>query len=142
MKYLLDTDHISFIERAVGAEYAAIRRNMARHAPTDVAFPVVSLHEQAVGAHALINAARRPRDILRGYEFLADALAAFAAAQVVPFDATAQAEFDRLRAAGVRIGTFDLRIAAIARSRNLIVCTRNTSDFGQVPGLVTEDRTK
>ena len=49
--------------------------------------------------------------------------------------------FDSLRTQRVRIGTMDLRIASIALSRNLILLTRNVSDFSQVPGLATEDWT-
>jgi tRNA(fMet)-specific endonuclease VapC len=47
--------------------------------------------------------------------------------------------FDSLRAQRVRIGAFDLRIAAIALSHNLIVISRNLTDFRQVPGLQVED---
>jgi tRNA(fMet)-specific endonuclease VapC len=53
-------------------------------------------------------------------------LDAFAAARVLPFDATALAALDSLLTQGVRLATMDLRIAAIALSRMLVLLTRNT----------------
>jgi tRNA(fMet)-specific endonuclease VapC len=50
--------------------------------------------------------------------------------------------FDNMRKQRVRIGTMDLRIAAIALAQNLVVLTRNSKDFNQVPGLQIEDWTK
>ncbi len=52
------------------------------------------------------------------------------------------AAFDGLQPQRLRIGTPDLRIAAIALSRSVVVLTRNVADFGKVPGLVTEDLTR
>ncbi len=61
--------------------------------------------------------------------------------QVVPFDVKAHAVFANLQAAKIRISTMDLRLAAIAISRSMILLTRNTKDFRKVPGLVFEDWT-
>jgi tRNA(fMet)-specific endonuclease VapC len=63
-------------------------------------------------------------------------------AHVVPFDQGAEQEYDQLIGQKIRIGSMDLRIAAIALSRKLTVVTRNQNDFGRVPGLQTEDWTK
>jgi tRNA(fMet)-specific endonuclease VapC len=61
---------------------------------------------------------------------------------LIPFDAVAAAMFNNLKVHKIRISTMDLRIAAIALSRNLTLVTRNTSDFGKVPGLQLEDWTR
>lgn len=142
MKYLLDTDHISILERQASPEYPIVRRNVLRHPPADVGFPIISFHEQVRGAHNHINGAKTAAQLLRGYEMLGDILNTYRVAPVVPYDNAALVVFGLLRAQKIRTGTLDLRIAAIARSRNLIVVTRNVSDFGRVPGLVTEDWTK
>jgi tRNA(fMet)-specific endonuclease VapC len=61
---------------------------------------------------------------------------------LVTFDVAALAEFDLLKALKLGIGTLDLRIAAIAKSRNLTVVTRNLADFGMIPNLRIEDWTR
>jgi tRNA(fMet)-specific endonuclease VapC len=58
---------------------------------------------------------------------------------VVHFDAAAAAEFQKLRRARIRIGTMDLKIAAIARSRGATLLSCNLRDFQKVPGLLVED---
>lgn len=141
MKYLLDTDHISFLQRRSGSEFSRLTVRMAQHPIADFALSVVSFHEQVLGAHDFINRARTNTDIIRGYALLLEILQGFATAPILPFDAEAIAVFDELRGQRVRVSTMDLRIAAIAMSRNLVLLTRNVSDFNKVPGLVTEDWT-
>jgi len=58
---------------------------------------------------------------------------------VLEFDEAAAAEFERLQRSRIRIGTMDLKIAAIALSRGATVLTRNLKDFSRVPGLRAED---
>ena len=59
----------------------------------------------------------------------------YASIYVLPYDVEAQLRFAQLRRQQVRIGTQDLRIAAIALSKNATLVTRNTRDFAKVPGL-------
>lgn len=139
MKFLYDTDHITFFTIPTSREYTAIQRRAATYALSDLAFSVASFHEQVLGAHTQINRAKSTVQVVRGYEWLSKLLTAYRNAIVLPFNLAAAAEFNALRAAGVRIATTDLRIASIAKANNLTVLTRNAKDFGQVPGLVIED---
>ena len=141
MKYLLDTDHISFLQRRSAPEHTILVARMSEHPITDFAFSVVSFHEQALGAHTFVGRARTTADVIRGYTLLSEILDGFLNAPVLRFDVAAGAMLDSLRAQRVRIGTMDLRIAAIALSRELVLLTRNGRDFGRVPGLQTEDWT-
>jgi tRNA(fMet)-specific endonuclease VapC len=141
VKFLLDTDHISILQRQSGPEYVALSSRLAQHQPRDFAFSVISFHEQLLGCHTYLSRARTSTDVVRGYSMLVQVLHDFARAQMLSFDAGAAAVFDSLRAQGVRLATMDLRIAAIALSGGLVLLTRNTRDFGRVPGLVIKDWT-
>jgi tRNA(fMet)-specific endonuclease VapC len=40
----------------------------------------------------------------------------------------------------LKVGTQDLKIAAIALAYNIVLLTRNRRDFGRIPGLRIDDR--
>lgn len=141
MKYLLDTDHISILQRQTGTEYAVLSSRISRLPLTEFAFSLISFHEQALGCHAYLNRARNVQDVVKGYGMFAQVLQDFVAAPVLPFDALAAAAFNDLLARRVRVATMDLRIAAIALSRGMMLLTRNVRDFSKVPGLQHEDWT-
>ncbi len=67
MKYLFDTDHISFLQRRSGSEYANLVARIATSSPADFTFSVVSLHEQVLGANTFINRAQTSAGTIRGY---------------------------------------------------------------------------
>jgi tRNA(fMet)-specific endonuclease VapC len=141
VKFLLDTDHISILQKQSGPEYAVLIARIAGLPRTDLALCIVSFHEQALGCNTYIAQARTAADVVRGYGMFERVLSTFALAAVLAFDPNASGVLDDLVAKRVRIATMDLRIASIALSQGLILLTRNTRDFSKVPGLVTEDWT-
>lgn len=141
MSYLLDTDHVSVLQRRSGPEFAAIATRIAQHPIEGFSFSVVSFHEQVLGAHTFLARAKTARDVVHGYRLLDEIIRGFSAVPVLSFDDAASAVFDDLSTQRVRVATIDLRIAAVALSNNLVLLTRNRRDFGKVPGLVTEDWT-
>jgi tRNA(fMet)-specific endonuclease VapC len=142
VKYLLDTDHISFLQRRSSSEFSQLTSRMLGHPFSDFALSVISFHEQVIGAHDFLDRNQKNNtDMARGYALLLETLNSFAKAPVLPFDTKAIAIFDEMRSQKVRVSTMDLRIGAIAISKNLILLTRNTGDFSKVPNLITEDWT-
>lgn len=141
MTYLLDTDHISILQWRTGTAFTTLTTRMALHPRTDLAFSIISLHEQTLGCHAYLQRARTARAVVHGYSLLAQVLRDFTVAPVLPFDDAAATVFAALVAQRLRVRTMDLRIAAIALARGLVVLTRNARDFGQVPGLQIDDWT-
>jgi tRNA(fMet)-specific endonuclease VapC len=139
--FVLDTDLIVVLQRQSQPECNRLLRKMGMHLPKTIYYSIVSFHEQALGANQYITRAKSPAKVVRGYGMLDTVLNTYRSAPVLPFDANAAAEFDSARAKKVRIGTMDLRIAAIALSRGMTVVTRNLRDFGKVPGLNIEDWT-
>ena len=139
--YLLDTDHIEFLQRKTQPEYPRLSRRIGMHPPATFYYPIISLHEQALGSNRYIARAKDSAGVVHGYAMLERDLADYCQAQVLPYDVAAAAEFDSLRARKVRVATMDLRIASIALARGLTVLTRNLRDFTQVPGLNVEDWT-
>jgi tRNA(fMet)-specific endonuclease VapC len=75
--YLFDTDHISLVQRGSGAAYTTLVSHIAQHSPTDIAFSIISMHEQVLGCHTYINRARSSRDVVEGYEMLEQVLQDF-----------------------------------------------------------------
>lgn len=141
MTYLLDTDHISILGRGRSSLRQNLVTRLAAVPESEIAFPIISYHEQLLGCHQFIQAARSADQIVRGYELLEDLRRLYALAHVVPFDEAAAAECSRHSPGRLRVGTMDLRIASIAISHGMILLTRNSTDFSRVPGLRYEDWT-
>ncbi len=141
MKYLLDTDHLSILQRQTGKDYSNLSTRMAHYPLSDFAVSIVTFHEQMLGCHAYINRDRTLNDIVKGYEMMARLVSDFKVLPLISFDAGAATTFEQLKSQRIQLAKMDARIGAIALSHKLILLTRNHRDFGKVAGLVIEDWT-
>jgi tRNA(fMet)-specific endonuclease VapC len=107
--------------------------------PKNLAVTVISLEEQMYGRLSEIKKATSAISLITAYSRLEITLDYFKSVQVLPFDQNAHTSFESLIRQKLRVGTQDLRIAAIALSVNGIVVTRNQKDFGKVPNLQVEN---
>lgn len=106
-----------------------------------VALTIVTRIEALGGRFAFVMKASDGDQLLIAQQRLQRTEQNLAQFLLVPFDAAAAAEFDRLRQHKKlkKIGRADLLIAAIALARRATLASRNLRDFRQVPGLHVEN---
>ncbi|MEH2228423.1 MAG: type II toxin-antitoxin system VapC family toxin [Nostoc sp.] len=136
MKYLLDTDHLSIIQRQMGQDYINLSTRMAQYPLSDFAISIVTFHEQLLGSHTYISRARNDSEVVKGYEMMVRLVNDFKVLPLVSFDADAATALSQLQAKHIQLARMDSRIAAIALSRKLVLLTRNHRDFSKVAGLL------
>lgn len=136
---LFDTDHFSALKYRANARRDALLERMEQSGDTDFALTPITLEEQTRGWLARIHAARTIHAEVPFYALLTGLFQYAAAWQIVAFDAAAADTFDRLRRDRIRIGSMDLKIAAIALTNDALLISANLHDFNQVPGLKVED---
>ena len=91
--YVLDSDHLSIIQRAQGTEFAILQKRLHAIQETDVFVSIVSFHEQVGGWNKLLAKPKSQRDVIFAYHMLQKLLNEFAAMQVLAFDDAASEEF-------------------------------------------------
>jgi tRNA(fMet)-specific endonuclease VapC len=137
---ILDTDHMSVLERRERPALGHLLNRLADLSPSEVATTVISYEEQMRGWMAYLSRARSVTQQITAYSRLLAHLDNYRRIPVLGFDTAAATEFQRLRRR-LRIGTMDLKIAAIVLSRDATLLSRNLGDFNQIPDLHVEDWT-
>lgn len=133
MIYIVDTDHVSLHQR----NHPQVTARIDAISVDQLATTVVTVEEQMRGRLAQLAKTGNRLPIVDQNLYATSAY--YCNLTVLPFDAAAQQTFLQLRAQKIRIGTLDLRIAAIALGHNAILVTRNQRDFGQIPDLHLDD---
>jgi tRNA(fMet)-specific endonuclease VapC len=135
---VLDTDHMSLLEWDSNAA-AHLRERLTDRDEHEVATTIVNYEEQIRGWMAYIAGARSIDSQVEAYRRLRNHLDNYRQVPVLDFDQAAAAIYHRLRRARIRIGTMDLKIAAIAISNDATLLSRNLRDFQRVADLKCED---
>jgi tRNA(fMet)-specific endonuclease VapC len=129
-----DTDVLSDI--LVGN--AACLQRLSLVPAADRVVPVVVLEEVLRGRLDGIRRAQAGRIRLtleRAYDLFRDAVEDTRPYRLLPYTAAADSLVRQWRRAKVRVGTNDLRIAAVCVDHWATLATRNARDYAQVPGL-------
>jgi tRNA(fMet)-specific endonuclease VapC len=139
---ILDTDHLTVIQRQSHPTFSFLSARLRRTPPADVCTTIVNVEEQMRGWLAVISRSKKVPQEMAGYRRLHALLSFFAQIPVLSFDESATERLLQLRRARIRLGSMDLKIAAIALSREATLLSRNLADFRRVPGLKIEDWTQ
>jgi len=130
MRFLLDTDTLSFIARDASP---ALMQRVGAIAQADLGISVVTRGEAEFGLaarppkRATLNRMRALMDTLPTLALAADAIAHYVALR------------RKLEAGGTPIGANDMWIAAHALSQGMTLVTNNEREFRRVPGLQIEN---
>lgn len=136
---LLDTDHLTVLQFTENPRCRALQDRLHASADRRHATSVVSFEEQTRGWLAEINRHRDFHKQIPGYQRLLKLMEFFAEWEIVAFDERAARQCEHLRKQRIRIGTQDLKIAAIALVHNALLLSANLSDFRRVPDLQVEN---
>jgi tRNA(fMet)-specific endonuclease VapC len=136
---LLDTDHFTVLFDGQHRLHATLRKRLDA-TDDSVAVSVITLEEQLRGWLAEIR--RRvatPERQVAIYEQLTGLIDFFARWDILAFDLPAVDIYNNLRQTKMRVGSQDMKIAAIALTHDATVLTANLVDFERVPGLRVDD---
>jgi tRNA(fMet)-specific endonuclease VapC len=135
--WILDTDHLSLQQRGNSLLDARLKQ-----VPTEaLAITIISVEEQLYGRLNQIRRAQTTEVMAFAYDGLQKAIRRFQSIQVLSFNAEAARLYQGFIDQKIRIGTHDLKIAAITLANAGVLLTRNHKDFSKVSNLLTEDWT-
>jgi tRNA(fMet)-specific endonuclease VapC len=136
--WVLDTDHLSLLERG----NSKIQGRLQQIDTNSVAITIVTAEEKVKGRLAAINSLsgiERVDRLAVAYQALQSTIEDLQLLPILPFTELARDRYRELLEQKIRVGSHDLRIAAITLSVNGVLVTRNRRDFERVVGLKISD---
>ncbi len=133
--YILDSDHLSLYQRG----HEPLGQQLLAISPNQIVITVISVEELIRGRLSQIRKAASSPERVRAYYWFTRTLEFLRDFTVLGYDAQAETHYQTLLAQKIRIGTQDLKIAAIALSQGATLITRNRQDFERITSLNLED---
>lgn len=137
IRFLLDTDHLSLQQRG----HPQLAKRLAEYPSEEVATSVITMEEMIRGRLAILSRRSEGEARVSAHRRFQDTVHLFCKIWTVSFDSPSEQRFQELKVLRLKVGSQDLRIAAIALANDMVVLTRNIKDFGRIPGLLIEDWT-
>jgi len=137
IQYVLDTDHVTLHFRG----HSQVGQKMTLIPPDEIATTTITAEEQLRGRLAQIKKASTTEALAMAHRRFRQAIYDLAKLNILELDSAAITIFEDLKRQRPRIGSQDVRIAAITIANGAVVVTRNRVDFGQIAGLKIEDWT-
>ncbi|MDY0091781.1 MAG: type II toxin-antitoxin system VapC family toxin [Candidatus Vecturithrix sp.] len=128
MIFVLDSDHLSLHQRG----HEALKHHLIAVQAAQICITIVSAEELLRGRLAQIRRATRPDERIQAYHWLSETITYISKFIILPYDSRAEAYFQIFLDRKIRIGTQDLKIAAIvqipvSRDRNTFPASHATS---------------
>jgi len=132
---VLDTTVLSILEWSATSPKAQRLLQRLENSGQHVATTIVCCEEQMRGWMAALGSKPDMKDQIEAYRRLKRKLENYCTMDILDFDEAAAAKLQEIRKAKLRVGTMDLKIAAIALVHDATVRTDNVRDFARIPGL-------
>ena len=103
MAWILDTDHLSILQRRSQPDYDRLQTRLQQQPLQEISTTIVSFQEQVRGWLSYLNQARDSAGIIRAYAEMHELLGYYCRASVLPFHRDAQDRFADLRHQRIRV---------------------------------------
>lgn len=136
--YVLDTDHISLLERVDNIDKQRLLNRLGRLPDGEVATSIIAFEEQIRGWTAYLSKSKITNQQVDAYRRLRLQLNNYCSIIVLDFDDRAAKVFQDLKTRRLKVGTMDLKMASVL-ANDATLLSRNLRDFRRVPNLRVED---
>lgn len=140
--YVLDTNMMSTLGWEDSPKAMRIQKRLSGLREDEFATTIISFEEFTRGWLAVLARSKKLKEQIETYRRLGRQLHLFCCTKLLDFDEHAAIELKRLKKQHPRLGSMDLKIAAITLSHHGILVTANLRDFRQIDGLAIEDWTR